>query len=58
MPDNPRQICLMPCSSGNVAKKFADELLHDAQEKARFSSRDRGFFREMFFGVIPPPQPA
>jgi 16S rRNA (cytosine967-C5)-methyltransferase len=52
MPDNPRQICLQALLEWERGKKFADELLHDAQEKARFTPRDRGFFREMFFGVI------
>ena len=52
MTANPRQICLDALLEWERGKKFADEILHDAQEKAQFSPRDRGFFREMFFGTI------
>ena len=52
MPANPREVCLDALLEWERGKKFADEILHDAQERAQFAPRDRGFFRELFFGTI------
>ena len=52
MPATPREVCLDALLDWESGKKFADEILHDAQERARFTPRDRGFFRELFFGAI------
>src|SRR5262245_60494394 len=52
MPANQRLACLRALIEWDRGKKFADEILHDAQQKTRFGPRDRGFFRETFFGVI------
>lgn len=52
MSKNPRAAALRALLEWEHGRKFADEILHDLQGQARLSARDRGFFREVFYGVI------
>jgi 16S rRNA (cytosine967-C5)-methyltransferase len=49
---NPRAAALEALIEWERGRTFADEILHRVQAEARFSARDRGFFREVFYGVI------
>src|SRR5687768_10002572 len=50
--DNPRAAAVEALIEWERGRTFADEILHRVQAEARFSARDRGFFREVFYGVI------
>jgi 16S rRNA (cytosine967-C5)-methyltransferase len=52
MPVSARQACLNALLEWEKGRSFSDEILHRTTETHRFSSQDRGFLMESFFGIL------
>ncbi len=52
MPANPRRSCIAALLEWEKGRTFSDEILHTALARDSFSTLDRGFFMETFFGVL------
>ncbi|MEI6350360.1 MAG: 16S rRNA (cytosine(967)-C(5))-methyltransferase RsmB [Verrucomicrobiota bacterium] len=51
-PTNPRATCVQALQRWETSQRFADEVLHDALTSARFSTFDRAFLTETFYGIL------
>ncbi len=52
MPVSARQACLQALLEWEKGRSFSDEILHRTTETHRFSSQDRAFLMESFFGIL------
>jgi 16S rRNA (cytosine967-C5)-methyltransferase len=52
MAANPRAACVEALIRWEKGTEFSDEVLHHTLEQNRFSTLDRAFFMEIFYGVI------
>lgn len=52
MAANPRQLCLRALLEWEKGRSFSDEILHTLLERNPISVQERGFIREVFFGIL------